>query len=155
MPAVNLDRCRYREVSRYLSREVSRKWLLTTEVLRRCWGTTQQNQEQKLNRSTRCRETIEDAQPFSIDPPVIEKPSGLWLEKAKEARQRARYRGGVEPAFKTSFSSCEKHRHKCNPTCNSTNDPINILSSQNHLSIKILSTWIFKKKHTHAHTKQV
>ena len=58
-------------------------------------------------------------------------------------------RGGVEQAFKTNFSRCEKHRHECNPTCNSTNDPINILSSQNHLSIKILSTWILKKTHTH------
>ena len=48
-----------------------------------------------------------------------------------------RYRGGVEPAFKSSFSRCEKHRHECNPTCNSTNNPINILSSQNHLSNKI------------------
>ena len=48
-----------------------------------------------------------------------------------------RYRGGVEPAFKTSFSRCEKHRHECNPTRNSTNDPINKLSSQNHFSIKI------------------
>ena len=73
-------------------------------------------------------------------------------KKAEEARQTARYRGGVEPAFKTSFLRCEKHRYECNPTCNSTNDPINILSSQNHLSIKILSTWI-SKTHTHTHTK--
>ena len=88
-----------------------------------------------LDRSTRYRAAVEIA-----------------IKKAEEARQTARYRGGVEPAFKTSFSRCEKHRHECNPTCNSTNDPINILSSQNHLSIKILSTWIFKKKHTHTHT---
>ena len=39
---------------------------------------------------------------------------------------RYRYQGGVEPAFKSSFSRCEKHKHECNPTCNSTNDPINI-----------------------------
>ena len=72
-------------------------------------------------------------------------------------RQLSRwYRGGVEKAFKTSFSRCEKHKHECNPTCNSTNDPINILSSQNHFSIKILSTWISKTHtHTHTHTKQV
>ena len=61
-----------------------------------------------------------------------------------------RYRGGVEPAFKTSFLICEKHRHECYPTCNLTNDPINILSSQNNLSIKILSTWILI---AHTYTK--
>ena len=53
------------------------KWLSTAEVSRRCRGTTQQNQEQKLDQSTRCREAIEDADPFSIDPPGIEKLSGL------------------------------------------------------------------------------
>ena len=77
MPVVNLDRCRCLEVSRHLSKKVSRKWSSTAEVLRRCRGTTQQNQEQKLNRSTRCREAIEDVDPFSIDPPGIEKLSGL------------------------------------------------------------------------------
>ena len=61
------------------------------------------------------------------------------------------YRGGVKPAFKTSFSRCEKRRHECNPTCNSTNDPINILSTQNHLLIKILSTRM-STTHTHTHT---
>ena len=85
MPAVNLDRCRCREVSRYLSRKVSRKRSSTAKVSRRCQGTTQQNQEQKLDRSTRCREAIEDAEPFSIDPPGIEQLSGLRLEKAEEA----------------------------------------------------------------------
>ena len=59
-------------------------------------GTTQQNQEQKLDRSTRCREAIEDAEPLSIDPLGIEQLSGLRLEKAEEARQTARYRGGIE-----------------------------------------------------------
>ena len=56
-------------------------------------------------------------------------------KKLQEARQIASYRGGVEPAFKSSFSRCEKHRHECNPTCNSTNDPINIKISLNSLSI--------------------
>ena len=45
---------------------------------------------------------------------------------------RYRYRGGVEPPFQNSFSRNEKHRHECNPTCNTTNDLINILSSQKH-----------------------
>ena len=43
-------------------------------------------QEQKLDRSTKCQEAIEDADPFSIDPPGIEKLLGLRLEKAEEAR---------------------------------------------------------------------
>ena len=65
---VNLDRCRYREVSRDLlrkCRENARRQL-------RCRGTTHQNQEQKLDRSTRCQEVIEDTDPISIDPPGIE-----------------------------------------------------------------------------------
>ena len=85
-----------------------------------------------LDQSTRYRAAVEIA-----------------IKKAEEARQTARYRGGVELAFKTSFSRCEKHRHECN----STNNPINIFSSQNHLSITILNTWIFKKKHTHTLNK--
>ena len=69
MLAVNLDRCRCREVSRHLSRKVLRNGRQQL----RYQGTTHQNQEQKLVRFTRCREAIEDADPFSIDPPGIEK----------------------------------------------------------------------------------
>ena len=74
-------------------------------------------------------------------------------KKAWEAREIARYRGGVEPAFQNSFSREEKHRYECNPTYNSTNDPINTKIFQNSLSIKKkkLSTRISK---THTHTKQ-
>ena len=53
------------------------KWSSTAEVSRRYHGTTHQNQEQKLNQSTQCLEAIEDADPFSIDPPGIEKLSGM------------------------------------------------------------------------------
>ena len=53
------------------------KWSSTVEVSRRYRGTTHQNQEQKLNRSAQCLEAIEDADPFSIDPPGIEKLSGM------------------------------------------------------------------------------
>ena len=56
-------------------------------------------------------------------------------KNAWEARQIARYRGGVEPAFQKSFSRGEKHRYECNLTNNSTNDPINTIISQNSLSI--------------------
>ena len=91
-----------------------------------------------LDRSTRYRKAVRIA---------IRKS---W-RSSTDSKVLRRYQGGVEPAFKTSFSRWEKHRHECNPTCNSTNDPINILNSQNHLSTKILSTWIFQKKHTHTH----
>ena len=126
---VNLDRCKYREVSSDLSR--------------RCRG--------NARRQLRCRGGIEDqliriTNRSSIDPLGIEKLSSIQTQswsihqvsrcrwdcdkkKLKEARQIASYRGGVEPTFKSSFSRCEKHKHECNPTCNSTNDPINILSS--------------------------
>ena len=133
MLAVNIDRCRCWEVSRHLLRKVSRNgcWQLRNR------GTTHQNHEQKLDRSTRYREVV-----------------GIVIRKSwrssKVCKVLRRYWGGVEPAFKTSFLRWEKHRHECNPTCNSTNDPINILSSQNNLPIKILSTLI---KNTH--TKQV
>ena len=76
-------------------------------------------------------------------------------KNAWEARQIARYRGGVETAFQNSFSRCEKHRYEYNPTYNSTNDPINTKISQNSLSIqKLLSTRI-SKTHTHTHTTSI
>ena len=102
----------------------------------------------RLDRSTRCREAIEGIGAFLIDPPGVE----IAIRKSLEARQIARCRGGVELAFKISFSRREKHRHECNQVCNSTNDPNTILTSQNHLSTAILSAWIPK---THTHTKQV
>ena len=55
----------------------------------------------------------------------------------------------VSRLLKNSFSRREKHRYECNQACNSTKDPINILNSQKHLSIKILSTQIPK---TNTHT---
>ena len=42
------------------------------EVSRRYRGSTHQNQERKLNRSTRCREAIKHTDPILIDPPGIE-----------------------------------------------------------------------------------
>ena len=93
-----------------------------------------------LDRSTRYREAIR----ITI---------GKSWRSSIDSKVSRRYWGGVEPAFKISFSRCEKHRHECNPISNSTSDPLNILSFQNHLSIIILSTWISKKKHTHTHNK--
>ena len=71
------------------------------------------------------------------------------IRKSLEARQIARCQGGVELAFKISFSRREKHINECNQACNSTNDPKTILTSQNHLSKAIFSTWIPK---THTYT---
>ena len=75
------------------------------------------------------REAIEEARAFLIYPPGIEKLSRLRYEKAEEARQIARYRAGVELAFKNSFSRREKHRHECNQARNSTKDPNSIFNS--------------------------
>ena len=60
----------------------------------------------------------------------------------------ASYRGGVEPTFQNNFWRGEKHRHECNQACNSTNDPINILSSQKHLSTIIFKHKDLKNTHT-------
>ena len=155
-PSVKLDRCRYREVSRQLSRKVSRKWSSTNTGIEGVSRNNPSNARTEarsihqllrsyrggrsfLDLSTKYRKAVEIA---------------IWksLRSLIHSKVSRRCQGGVELAFKTSFSRCEKHRHECNPTCNSTNDPINILSSQNHLSIKILSTWISK---TYTHTKQV
>ena len=73
----NARQLRYREVSRKLSREVSRKWLLTAEVSSKYRATKNQFKEQKLDRSTRCRGVIEEAGAFSIDPLGIEEMSRL------------------------------------------------------------------------------
>ena len=89
-----------------------------------------QTQEMRLNRSTRCR--------------------SYWGDK-NFLDQSTKCRGGVELAFKISFSRREKHRYECNQACNSTNDPNTILTSQNHLSTTILITWI-PNTHTHTHT---
>ena len=107
-----------------------------------------------------------------IDPPSVEELSRrqelsrsihqVWRrcrdcikKKAWEARQIARYRGGVKPDFQNSFSRGEKHKYECNPTYNSTNDPINTKISQNSLSIQKKIWAQGSPKHTHTHTKQV
>ena len=40
-------------------------------------GTNHQILDQNLDRSNRCREAIKEAEAFSIDPPGVEKLSGL------------------------------------------------------------------------------
>ena len=58
-------------------KEVSRKCLSTAEVLSKYQATKNQIQEQKLDRSTRCREAIEEAGAFSIDQLGIDELLGL------------------------------------------------------------------------------
>ena len=70
------------------------------------------------------------------------------------AQQISQVSRSCRDCLKTIFQRREKHKDECNKTCNSTKDPNNILSSQNHLSTTILSTWI-PKTHTHTHSKQV
>ena len=103
----------------------------------------------------------------SIYPPAVEKlsrrqelsrsihrVSKSYRECDKKKLKKLDRQQGIEEVssqlLKLVFQDEKKHRYECNPTCNSTNDPTNILSSQNHLSIKILSPWISK---THTHTK--
>ena len=49
----------------------------------------------------------------------------IWksLRSSTDSMVSRRCQGGVELAFKSSFSWSEKHRHECNPIYNSTNDP--------------------------------
>ena len=128
---IDVDKCSCRgSVEGQINKRLKRSRLIH-QVSRIYWGDRSFH-----DWSTRCREVVEI---------VIRKR----LRNSTDNKVLRRYRGGVELVFKTSFSRCEKYRHECNPTYNSTNDPINILSSQNHLLIKILSTWISK----HAHKK--
>ena len=94
------------------------------------------------------------AKKISIDPPgvknlsrrqelsqSIHQVSRSCPDCDKEKLKKLNRQQGIEEVssqlLKPVFSRCEKHRHECNPTYNSTNDPINILSFQNHLSNKI------------------
>ena len=151
MSAVNLDRCRCQEVSRHLSRKVSRKWSSTVEVSRNN-PTESRIETQSIHQVSRsyrgCRTILDRSTRYREAVRIAIRKS--WRNSI-DSTVSMRYQGGVELAFKTSFSWCEKYWHECNLTCNSTNDLINIFSSQNHLLITILSTWIFKKKHTHTH----
>ena len=119
-PSINLNRWRCREVSRLLLRKVSRKWSSTDTGIEEVSRNNPSDARTELDQSTSCREAIDKARAFSIDPLGIEKLLRLWYQ------QTARYWGGVELVFKSSFSRSEKHRHECSPTYNSTNDPNNL-----------------------------
>ena len=132
VPAVNLDRCRCREVSRHLSRNGRRQ-------LRYRGGVEEQPNKTK-NKS-------------SIDPPGVEKLSRIQTHSRlihlvsrscqdcdKKKLKKLDKQQGIEevlsqllkPVFRdeknTNMNAIQHATHK--------HDPINILSSQNHLSIK-------------------
>ena len=89
----------------------------------------------------------------SIYPLAVKKLLRLRCEKSLRSSIDSQLLRRCRANFSKQFSRSEKHRHECNPTCNLTNDPINILSSQRNLL-----TIIFKHldlKNTHIHTKQV
>ena len=126
----NVDRCNCRGGVKEQSKGIRREARSIHKLLRSCCGS-----KNFLDQSTSYRGSIEIA-----------------IRKCLRARQIARCRGGVELAFKNSFSRREKHRHECNQARNSTKDPISNLNSQNHLLTTILITQI-PKTHTHALNK--
>ena len=96
---------------------MSRKTTLTNTVVKKVSRNKVKTQEEKLNRSTNCREAIEGPGTFSIDPSAIEDLSRLRKEKTLRARQIARCQGGIERVsrlLKNRFSRREKHRYECN-----------------------------------------
>ena len=104
------------------------KWSLTTEVLRNNLSEPR-TETQSIHQVSRS---------YWGWRPILDRSTTYWVaagiakkkkKKTEKAQQTTRYRGGVEPAFKASFSRWEKHKHEFNPTCNPTNNPINILSS--------------------------
>ena len=143
-------------MSRHLSRKVSRKWSSTDT------GIEEISRNKSSDTRSESRSIQQVSRSYQGGRSFLDLSTRYWedvgnairksLRSSRDSKVLRRYRGGVKLAFKISFLRCEKHRHECNPTCNSTNETINILSSQNHLSIKILSIWISK---TYTHTKQV
>ena len=123
-------------MSSHLSRKVLRKTMSTDAAVEEVSRNEAKTLEEKLDRSTSYR----GSRNFLDRSTNYRGSSEIVIRKNLEARQIARCQGGVELAFKNSFSRREKHRHECNQVRNSTKDPISNLNSQNHLSTTILST---------------
>ena len=134
---VNLDKWRCWEVSRQLSRKVSRKWSSTDigiEVSRNnpSDARTEARSIHKLSRSYRWGRRFLDLSTRYWEAVKI----AIWksLRSSTDSMVSRRCQGGVELAFKNGFLTREKYRHECNQARNSTKDPISNLNSQNHLS---------------------
>ena len=68
-----------------------------------------------------------------------------WLDRQPSYQEVS---SSYRDYLKTVFQRREKHRHECNQTCYSTKDPNNILSSQNHLSTRKMSSIQIQNTHT-------
>ena len=152
-----IERDRRNEIRIAMEEYIDPSVMLDSCGIRRYRGSCRGRCRGTGRRQLRYREGIEQQRirfknKSSIDPPGVEELSRRQdlsrsihqisrrcrdcdKKKAWEARQITRYRGGVKPAFQNNFSRGEKHKHECNPTYNSTNDPINTIISQNSLSI--------------------
>ena len=149
---VNLDRCRCWEVSRQLLRKVSRKWSSTDIDIETA---VEEGIEEMVIDKYRYRGGVEEQ---SIR---CKNRSSIYPQLSRSYREgrsfldlSTRYREAVEIAIrkslrsstdskvsrkywasfflkKSSFSKSEKHRHECNPTYNSTNDP-NTIKTHTH-----------------------
>ena len=138
-----------------VSRQVLRKWPSTNVGVKHVLRNKPPYQEQKLDRSTQLLRSYRGNRNFLYQSTRCQGGVKIAIRKSLEARQIARCQGGIEEVsrqLKNCFSRREKHRYECNQACNLTKDLVNILSSQNHLLTKILSTMIPK---THTHTRQV
>ena len=135
----NARQMSYWEVSRKLLREVSREWSSTAEVSsnKESISRTEARSIHQVSKSYRGgRSFLDWSTRYRGSVEIV-------IRNSLKARQIAKCWEGVEKVsrlLKNSFLRREKHRYECNQACNSTKDPINILSSQNHLSTTILST---------------
>ena len=125
---------------------MSRKTTSTDAAVEKVLRYKAKTQEKKLNRSTSCREAIKDLGTFSINPPNCRGFVEIAITNSLRARQIARCRDCLKSVFQEGK---KKNRYECSQACNSTKDPINILSSQNHLSTTIFKHIDPKNTHTH------
>ena len=98
------------KVSSHLSKKVSRKTTLIDATVEEVSRNEAKTLEEKLDRSTSYR----GSRNFLDRSTNYRGSSEIVIRKNLEARQIARCQGGVELAFKNSFSRREKHRHECN-----------------------------------------
>ena len=97
---------------RHLSKKVSRKTTSTDAAVEKVSRNKAKTQEQKLNRSTSCREAIEDPGTFSIDPPNCRGSIEIAIRKSLRARQIGRCRDCLKTVFqegKNAYMNAFKH----------------------------------------------
>ena len=140
------------------------------KIIERCKTSEKQCMQEGLNRSRSCRAAIkqkptsmdriaiEHQSGRHIVSWWIENLSRSYQDKVQKARwieitltsiKPRRKRGSMLSVercpkaiqkLKNSFSRREKHKYECNQACYTTKDSNNILSSQNHLSTRKMSS---------------